>query len=318
MRYYDLTLTQGGKVIREWTSYPNGVYDSGAQNVLFDILVSPLDTPSGASTISIEGVSLDDLFEAKQFANVKNPAQVILKGGFKEGYPLNNPKQSGVIMVGQVFQSFGNWVGTDMRLDLVVIPSPYSLRVPGNLVLNWPAGQLLGDVLTTLFKQAFPNLKPEVTISPSLIKNYHEVGVYKTLSAFANAIAEMTSSFTTGKVRIAINADRIIAYDSTYKPTPIPLVFDDMIGQPTWISYNTLQIVLAQRADLSVGSQITMPKDIGSIPGFVQTTVASTSSYAKYQSTFKDTFTVTELRQLGNFRSPNGQAWSTIINATTA
>ncbi len=103
MRYYDITLTPQGSStpIKEWTSHPNGNYNPSAQEIEFDILTAPFGTPVGAQAITIYGISLQDLTNAQQFAGMS----ITISAGMKAGLPLANPKQSGVILVGTVWQA---------------------------------------------------------------------------------------------------------------------------------------------------------------------------------------------------------------------
>jgi hypothetical protein len=51
-----------------------------------------------------------------------------------------------------------------------------------------------------------------------------------------------------------------VVFDKTYQPSSIAIQFTDLIGQPTWIEPNTMQVKTVMRADLQVGSIITMPQ----------------------------------------------------------
>jgi hypothetical protein len=87
-----------------------------------------------------------------------------------------------------------------------------------------------------------------------------------------------------------------------------------MIGQPTWIEPKLIQMKTVMRADLQIGSIITMPQGVQNAPGFVQTTNNSLPSSIKYQSAFQNNFQVREVRHIGNFRSSDAADWCTIFN----
>ena len=313
MRYYDLTLTPIGSTtpLRTFTSYPNGVYDPGALNIEFDMPVLPYGTPGGGQTLSIHGISLQDLTQAQQFAGMN----ITLKAGMKAGLPLVTPSQLGTIIAGNVFQSFGNWEGTDMTLDFVLNPAIYTSSNPGNFMLIWPKGERLQDALLHCLQVPYPDMDISINISPDLVNNYDINHPCTTLEQLAQFIGDMTEQqFNGNRVEITIQAGKIIAYDATYAPNPVQLVFTDFVGQPTWIEPAVIQVKTVMRADLQVGSRITMPKGFQNLPGFVSTTAASTPSSLKYKSTFDTNFIVSELRQLGNFRSNDASDWVTIFN----
>ena len=312
MRYYDLTLTAPGstKPFRQWTSYPNGKYDSGALNIEFDMPVLPYDTPSGGGTVTVHGIALQDLSQAQQFAGMN----LTLKAGMKAGFPLVNPTQAGTILAGQVTQSFGNWEGTEQTLDFVLYPSIYSNDNPGNFSLNWPAGTPLATALQQCLGVVYPNMPISMNISPNLVNSSDQHHVVGTLEELAQFIEQWTTDQFFNPVTITIQGGKVMVYDTTYKPSPVQLVFTDFIGQPTWIDVQKMQVKTVMRADLQLGSIISMPQGFQNAPGFITTTGASLPSSSKYESTFKNSFTIYELRQIGNFRSADAGDWCTVIN----
>ena len=314
-RYYELSVTPQGASTpaRTWTSHPNGIYNPAAQQIEFDALVGPYGTPSGASTITIYGIPLQDLTQAQQFAGMT----IELKAGMRTGLPLVNPAQAGTILKGLVFQSFGNWEGIDQTLDFVVIPGSYTNDNPGNIVLNWTAGTQLSSALQQTFSVAYPSFQVSMNISSDLVQSYDEVHFCGTLDELAQLVGDITEDVFDNRVQISIQAGKIIVYDNTYKPSPVKLAFTDLIGQPTWIGTNTIQFKTVARADLQVGGIIAMPQGMQNQPGLVTTTQAAYPSSIKYQTSFQNNFVVQELRQIGNFRSTNAADWATIINAVT-
>lgn len=315
MRYYELTLIPAGSTtpFRKWTSYPNGLNgapDPGALNIEFDAFISPYGTPTGASTISIEGISLQDLTQAQQFAGMT----LVLKGGMGVGLPLVNPAQAGTILKGAVFQSFGNWQGTDMTLDFVVVPSQYTNDNPGNIVLNWRAGTQLQAALQQTFSIAYQGMPVAFNMSSDLVQGHDEIHFCSTLDQLAETVGNITSDNLDNPVTIGIQAGKIIVYDTTYAPAPIQLNFNDFIGQPTWIDINTIQVQMVLRADLLQGSVVRMPQGLQNAPGVVATTGSSLPSSIKYQTIFQNNFQVNELRQVGHFRASDAAAWVTIAN----
>ncbi len=300
-----ITTPPAPPVIKRWTSHPNGVYDAGAQNIMFDMLITPYSTPTGGQTITIEGVSLNDLQNSVEFTGL----QLQLSGGMKKGLPLANPAQSGIIAIGNIFQSFGNWEGTEMTLNFVVYPS----GLENNLNFYWEAGTSLVSALNDTLNTAFPTIKKNINISGNLVQSHTEYGAYYSLEGLAQTISGITSALG-HEVFITFQNGVINVFDNTYQPAPIQLNFTDMIGQPAWIEANIMQVKMVMRADISVGATVLMPIGMQSVPGQVMTMGNSLPSNLKYKSSFQGKFTVIEMRHIGNLRSSDGAQWATIIN----
>lgn len=326
MRYYDLTLTnpKTGAVLKHWTSYPGGQFDPGALNIAFDLPVSVGDIPVGQGGITIEGVALSDLSNAQQYgAIVQNGqrvggANITLKGGMGAGLPLANPKQQGLLLSGAVFQSWGNWTGTDMALNFIAIPPLYQPDQPGNIIWQWAPGQALQDSLTTTFNVAYPGVPVVFNVSASLATSRLDLGFYATFGQLAEHVQQLTQgviSTTYPGVRMVYQNGQISVFDTMNSTSIVLLQFTDFIGQPTWIEPNTIQVKTVLRGDIQVGDQIAFPAGFQGLPGFVQTQQASSPSYFKYQSAIQGKFFVQQVRHIGNFRDADGGAWATIINA---
>ncbi|CDY79483.1 hypothetical protein BGLT_02264 [Caballeronia glathei] len=311
-RFYELSLTPQGTTTptRVFTSHPKGVYDPAALEIEYDALVGPYGTPSGASTVTLRGISLKDLTQSQQFAGMT----LELKAGMKAGLPLVNPAQAGTILKGQIFQSYGNWEGVEQTLDFVVIPATFTIDNPGNFVLNWTAGTQLSTALQQTFSVAYPNMPVDMHISSDFVQNFDEIHVCGTLDQLAQAVSEITEGVFDNPVTIGIQGGRVVVFDKTFLPTPIQLAFTDFVGQPTWIAVNTIQLKMVARADLVMGGMVRMPQGLQNLPGFVTTSSNSFPSTIKNQTTFQNNFIVSELRQIGSFRSADATQWVTIAN----
>lgn len=312
MRYYSLELTPRGASTpsRVWTSYPGGVYDPQALEIEFDMPIMPA-TDSTAVTITLSGISLKDLTQVQQFAGMT----LTLKGGMKAGFPLINPAQAGILVQGEVFQSFGNWEGTEMTLDFVVYPSIYTIENPGNMVLNWKSGQALGDALRQTLETAYPNTPLSINTSSDLVNSFDSPHYCATIEQLADFVRQYSTTNFNNPVTMAFQQGGITVNDATYTPKTVQLDFFDLIGQPTWIEVKKMVMKLVLRGDLTIGSIITMPKGLQNAPGIVTTTSDSLPSSEKYKSSFQGPFTVTALRHIGVFRSSDAGSWATIVQA---
>ncbi|MDP9651707.1 hypothetical protein [Paraburkholderia caledonica] len=314
-RYYDITLTQSGasKPFRQWTSHPRGVFNPAAPDVEFDFQIADYAALTNIYVLTVHGVALSELTQANQFAGM----QITIQGGMKSGLPLANPKQAGTLATGTVYQAYGNWEGIDQRLDLVIAPSPYTLADPGNIVLNWKAGQPLSQALQNALAVAYPNVPIAISISDQIVQAHDEPHMSPTLEDLAQFVMGVTKgSFlgaNYGGVRITIQNGRIFVWDDTYTPPVVQIAFNDFIGQPTWIADNVMICKFVMRGDLLSGSTIQMPQGLQNLPGAVGTTQQSNPSSHKYQTSFQGGFQVSEIRHIGAYRSPDGGNWCTVV-----
>ncbi len=327
MRYYDLTLTDPttGKPLRRWSSHPGGQFDPQALNVIFDMPVTVDDEPVHQPTVIIEGISLQDVTNAQQFATtitqdgkLTGGSNLILKAGMQAGLPLANPAQAATLVQGFVFQSWGNWINTDMSLSLVIVPAIYRQNAPGNFVFTWTAGQPLVDALKQTLSVAFPNVQVSFSVSENLIAAQTDVHYCATFGQLAAHVRQLTRRMlgpNYGGVRMAFGANTIRVFDGTQQ-TPIALLqFTDFVGQPTWIEQNKIQVKTVMRGDIRVGDFIEFPIGFTNSPGFVTTQHAAYPSFNRYQSAIQGKFIVTQIRHVGNFRDPDGNSWVSIFNA---
>ena len=321
-RYYDIELIDPStnRAVRQWTSHPNGIYDPGALNVEFDFLVYPMHSNMGGSTAIIEGVPLSDLIQSRQFAGSIPFAGLVfqVKGGMKKGLELANPKQAGVLFRGYVFQSFGNWEGTEMNLDFVLAPAPFTTSNPGNIVFSWKAGTSILSAIETTLATAFPGVPIASNLSNNPAIGYDEAHFCSTLGGFGRYIMDLTKGKSGSNypgISIGVSKGAILIYD--YAPSPTlytQLVMTDFIGQPTWIDVGVIQATMVMRGDLGLNTYVKMPSEFQSLPGLVNIQTAAIASTQKYQTTFKGLFQVTSLRHIGNFRSSSGREWATVLN----
>ena len=319
MRYYDIKIYQGETttLFREYTSFPqvgsSNQNDPGALNVIFDAYVVPFAVPMANTGVQIWGISLQDIAQASDFTNCR----IEVYAGFQAGLPLNNPKQAALLFAGKIWQSFANWQGTDMTLDFVVVNDGALAAQKTNISFDWKAGTPLATAIATTLTTAFPTVKQNIQISPKLILAHDEPGFYLSMPAFAGMLKGISSGLIGNNyagVDIIVGNNTFTVFDRSTQTTPIAINFQDLIGQPTWILPNTIQIGCPMRADLSVNDYITMPRGLVGAPGAV-TTTAPSMPQNRAQSAFTGTFHITQVHHMGNFRQPDGQSWISVINA---
>jgi hypothetical protein len=171
--------------------------------------------------VKIHGIGLGEVGQA---ANL-NGAFITVYGGMSAGLPLANyPDQSGPLFTGQIWQCFGNWVGTDMSLSIYIavtsspssnqttahpvtsstLPGP-NMSIPGfydtpaNLVFAWYAGQPLLQALVQCLKVAYPQLSILGAVSSNLVwSGAPSVGYFQTFKQLAYHINTSTLNLLQG------------------------------------------------------------------------------------------------------------------------
>ena len=310
MRWYSITAGS-----QSWDSEG----DPNALNVEMDITVIDADTFKSAE-ITIWGIPLQTISQATNFIN----QSFTLSAGMKPGLPLATAQsaEAGKLIQGYVYASWGNWVLTDMTLNFVISPGdapdkPPQPNAPNpppkNIVLNWKKGDPLSQALQQTLQTAYPGQTANINISSQLVApqdTIHYCGTLEELNKFLRPITQqiMTGQQSYPGVGLCMQQGGIDAHDGT-SPTGTKMIqFIDLVGQPTWIAFQTISIKTVMRGDLKVGDQITLP------PTPVITT-ADAQSGLNTPLTFQGTFTIQSLRHVGNFRQPSGDAWVTVIEA---
>lgn len=127
MRYYSIKIegapaafpaVPGASVTgAQWDTFPNGSNNPDAQQIEFSLLEIDHTVDPQNSYLTIHGVS---------FAQIKQAADLALKtitiyGGMAPGLPIATAqsKYQKFLIQGQIYQAFGNWVGTDMSLTIL-------------------------------------------------------------------------------------------------------------------------------------------------------------------------------------------------------
>ena len=317
-RYYDITV--GGL---NWTSHPGGPggqRDPGALDVELDLpALTAADAPAGTGFCRVWGVGLAMISQARNFAN----QPIVIKGGMGAGLPLCEPGQSGIIANGIINKFFANWEGVNQSIDFSITaggtgekspaakgPNPYVPPVNG--VLDWKKGQPLSGPLQQTLQQMFPRASIKMNIgsivAPQDMQGYH--GSVGQLATFVRRMSQQIVGNNTEGVSIVPFGDTVNVFDDTYQPQGGQIRYVDLIGQPTWIEFNTIQVKVVMRGDIHLGDTITMPE--GSI-ALGQLTAGDQSNAISFQGSFK----VSSIRHVGHFRQPDGGAWCSIIQAVS-
>lgn len=299
----------------------DGTTNPNALNIELDITQYPGHSAGGDSRsyVRIWGLSLSDIRDAYSYKD----GTITVSAGMAKGLPLANPNQQGVLVTGSILQAFGNWLGVDMTLDLIIGPAKDTPAVAANFAFHWEKGEKLKDLVDRVLKQATPNLDITVNINDNRVAPMNYDGQYQTLTQFAQLLYWMTK--TEGKedgVVILLDGKKVVASEhptsqqsigATDISSPTQIDFNDLLGQVTW--YGPLQITakLVMRGNLAPMQVLKFP------PGLVSSvTAASMPAYGgaprdRDNLGFSGTYQILQMQHWGNFRQPDGLSWNTTI-----
>lgn len=318
MRSYSLQITAPNSttLIRNYTNLVNGAIDLNGLDIEFDLPVSGAAIPVGNGFIRIWGVPLRDLAQTPDL-NLKG---FKLYGGMAKGLPLANPAQAGLLAAGSILQSFGNWVGTEQTLDLVVAGPTGTPGHPKNFNFDWARGTPLLAAIKTTLMRAYPGYTFSGSCAPGLVSPRDVKGSYSTLNQFAGFIKQMTRTLGGGTYEgldITLTGQTFVAFDATSPSSPKTIDFKDLMGQPVWLGIGQIAVTTVLRADISVGTFVRLPSTL--VSNTAASTVVNTTPSA---TLFAGSFLVVGVRHLGHLRQPDGNSWSTQLTcavvATTA
>lgn len=342
MRYYRIVITRAtststsatastvrGSNTLDFNTHPRGVNsypDPGALHVIFDIPVFTFDQLDGKSYVEIRGV---DIYTISQASNLQG-ASIQVYGGFGKGYDLAKPDQSGLLLIGSVYQAYGNWQGTEMSLNLIVQPynTPITQENQAYFVWHWAQGTGIKSAITKAINAALPGYKISFNIQQDYSSPHDDLGFYTDVQSFCTAVLNSSLSVNSttgyGGIQIFLHKQTFYVLDNSTDASPKKIQFEDLVGQPTWLgpaSVPKIMFVTQMRADLIVGDVVTMPafNQNGSqktLSGYG--TIAPTSQdiqTPKDRSLFQGNFFITSVRHIGDSRNPDGTSWITVFEA---
>ena len=330
MRYYKIAVTPAGSTAAPiiYQSHPNGVQqppDPGALNVELALYGGVAGLPGGgddtANYVRIWGIPITTISQAHNL----NGSAITVSGGMGVGLPLATAESAyaGVLAIGTVYQAFGNWIGTNQTLDLVIVgttnqttQTTFPYAPPKNIVFNWKAGTPMGQAIAQTLSVAYPGYPQDVKVSPNLVLDRDEVGIYSSLQIFSQFVRELSQAYGSAGVDVSYVGNGFRVYDGSQPPAAKQLQFIDLIGQPTWSSAGTLQATCVMRSDIQLGDMVTMPFQSSSGAAGIVVTTPQSYSNTRQGSIFSGSFKVQKVRHVGNFRQPDATSWVTVMDLT--
>jgi hypothetical protein len=310
MRYYRIEIDGGSTV---FTSFDGTATIPGALQVELDIPVAAQHSPaSSGASVKIWGIPLSMISQAKNLNN----KSIKVYGGFQKGLPLANPKQAGLLVQGYIFQAYGNWQGTDMSLDLIIVPgSPPAagtVNMPKNLSLDWKKGQPLDGAIKSALSAAYPGFTVNVNLNGNLVAPEDSPGIYQGAKALADYVFGASKAIINKPgyqgAQINFDGNTINVYDQP-NTTAKQIAFNDLIGQPTWIEAPSIAFKCAMRADIALNDTVTMPKTL------ITNSQQAQSSLINQAAAQQGTFVISSIHHFGNFRQHDAYSWVSEFNA---
>lgn len=291
-------------------------WNPGALNIELDVQQWPMHQGDQKSFVRIYGLGIQDISQAFNL----NGQNAKLEVGMMRGYPLADSSQRGVVVEGTVYQAFGNWIGTDMTVDIIFGPNVGAPDDPKNFTFTWKQGQTLQDLVDEVMKQVFPNQTHDIRVSSQRIGTENRPGAASSLADFAGWVQENTwhglGSDDDG-VYLTQNGDRVTAFESSGEGitgSPTQIRFQDLLGQVTWYAPLQISAKLVMRGDLHIGQSIQFPVGLPSTVTANSLSALGGTTRLSNSIGFANTpFQIFQIQHWGNYRQPDAMSWNTTI-----
>ncbi|ARF50834.1 hypothetical protein [Pantoea stewartii] len=332
MRYYRLEIRdKNGNIPLASDGTPIGPFDTSETpgrglHIEFDAPIFGYDVCGSGTLITIYGLPLSML---RQSVNLSG-CLVTLTAGFQNGLPLANPHQAGIIVSGEIYNPFANWIGTNQTLNFSVNPTPLLKEngTPFSLTIDGKQGEKLSDVLRRAFNLAFPKSRGfnvEISISDRLVLPEDAPGVYSRPETLATVLRSYSKAIINSDkylgVQVSFFGRNIRVFDNVGEgfSNETSILPHELIGQPTWIAYNAVTFKCPLRYDIRNGDIVTLPSDVISGPASilsVNTDRSAAWSRERDKVNFNGNFQIIGVRHVGSFlNADSSNSWVTIYEA---
>lgn len=195
------------------------------------------------------------------------------------------------------------------------------LQAPINLIHNMMPNMPLSSAIQQTLSTAFPMGGTNVNISPLLKLAYQDAGVYQNMQQYAGYVKNLSENLlgilqTTGYpgVNMTSKGNTLNVWDGTSPGPSKTIGILDLIGQPTWLGPNEIQIKTVLRGDLTGGDPITLPPTLVTTGQEFIVPPGPNTPEQRTINSFSGTFIIRHILYIGDFRSPDGNGWCAIYN----
>lgn len=297
------------------------LFNPAAPDIEFQItLNSPTsfdENGVGGTAITIRGVDIQTVRHAHKFVG----KILRLQAGMGVGLPLSNPHQTGTILLGTILSAVGNWVGTEMSLTLYVqnyVSEPGSPDYPVNgwnplrrqadhLQFNCKKGADMRGAIEKSLVEAAGYYNIDKKYWPNPIPCPRDIaGTYTTFSDLLKGLGNIWQDCFKESLDLRIRGQTITIFPKDHKPPPKQILFEELIGQPTWDEVAKMTFTCPMRGDIGVNDIVELPET------FAEVTAQGADAIAlpKNRSLLAGRFQVLKISHLGQLRSPDGQQWA--------
>lgn len=193
------------------------------------------------------------------------------------------------------------------------------LSAPLNIIHNLLPNIHMGDAIKQTLSKVFPKAKQNIQISPNLKLPYQDAGMYQSMEQYTQYLQKLSQSIMgTNKypgVNFSSFNNTINVWDKPIGNTEIS--YFDLVGQPTWLTINTISVKVVLRGGLHVGYEITLPQTLVNYAG-PDSAAPIGMPDQRTQVSLPGGYTVTKILHIGDFRNPDGASWTTNIEAATS
>lgn len=342
MRWYNITFTRKpGTPVNPnlpliYSSIDSlGNNNPGALEVDFDIINASGRFIGKSSHLRIHNVPLSICQQAQNYQGLEVKISGGFLGGVSSGFQLARRWQAGVIGFGKVQACIPNYMGTELVMDFVIIPSAAGSpeldlsdtavsNAPRSYVFKWEKGQSFIEAMRTTFKALDIKVKGKVSDKVKINTTQVDItwagGSYNQFCMFINDRTRNLVEPNTPQAKQTyagvemtfVAKDTVLVYDNTIGGGVIELQADEFIGQPSIFTPIGLQVqsIHPLRSDIIVSGYVQYPNIstlIGALP------VAGTQNKPITASNKK--LWVSQVRHIGRFRDTSAQGWATYITA---
>jgi hypothetical protein len=189
------------------------------------------------------------------------------------------------------------------------------LQSPLNLIHNMMPNMSLVDAISETLGKAFPQGGAKIGISDAIKLGYQDAGVYGNMNQYAGYIQKLSQSILGIKnypgVNMTSKGEGINVWDGTKALGFGVISFYDLIGQPTWIDINKIQVKCVMRGDLFCGSGVSIPETIFTLSPSAIAGLAPPGAIQRQNISTPLSGIIVRTLHIGDFRNPDGVGWST-------
>lgn len=301
-----------------FSSHAKGIATPGALQVEFDIPVLTAENPVGDAYVRIWGIDLNIVNNASKL----NFANITIMAGMMPGLPMANlqanayPKRNGIIFQGSIWQSYGNWQGNEQTLDLVIttqlVARPTDTpKIGKNLVFVCEAGQSFSDAIDKSLKAA--GIGSKIAVNKNLTPAEQIIFRADSIPSFARQLNEQSKRVMNDPAYYgAVMSKSLDGYEvgdmSDFQDrSALQIDFTDLVGQPTWLDFMTIQLKCVMRSDLKTQDKIKLPKANSIIGSKAFSNLKDDIAYTGYGF-------VQKIRHVGSSRQPDANSWVSIVD----